>query len=67
MQRIDASDWLQTSRSRRTPKLFEQSLIQANDFAMILLLAEVDPDADEFDPDADRTAKQRLQARLHRE
>jgi hypothetical protein len=47
--------------------IYEQAYLQKNGFALILLwLEQPEDDDDEYDRDADRTAKQRLQERQGR-
>jgi hypothetical protein len=48
------------------PALTEQVMLQQNGFALILLWAERPEEDDEWDRDADRTAKERYRDRLAR-
>lgn len=61
-------NWVDVERGVRAPMLYEQVYHQANGFALILLwLEDADDGRDEdYDPDAERTSKQRLQDRLDR-
>jgi hypothetical protein len=57
-------NWIAVERGKRAPTLYEQAYLQKNGFALIMLwLENADHEDDEYDPDADRTAKQRLQDR----
>lgn len=57
-----AEFWLETNWGQPLPKLYEQVFFQQGGYALLMLWAEV-KDEEEFDPDEDRTAKQRLQDR----
>ncbi len=59
----DMHEWLDTDVLPRVRGLYEQVLGQANGFSMIQLKALV-ADPDEYDPEADMTAKERLAYRL---
>jgi hypothetical protein len=62
-----ADNWIGVEYGKRAPTLYEQAYLQKNGFALIMLwLEEHDEEDDEFDHDADRTAKQRLQDRQAR-
>jgi Zn-dependent peptidase ImmA (M78 family) len=58
-----AGVWLDVEYGKSAPALFEQVYLQANGFALVMLWVEL-PEEDEYDPDAERTSKQRLQDRL---
>lgn len=55
---IDAGVWIDVARGRRAPVLYEQVYLQSQGFALIMLTIEQTED-DEYDRDAERTAKQR--------
>lgn len=55
-----AEDWLQSDWGKPLPTLYEQVFFQRDDFAMILLWAEIE---EEEEKDDERTSKQRLQDR----
>ena len=59
-----AENWIDTEYGKKIPFMREQILPQANGFAMIMLWLE--ENEDDYDPDEDRTAKQRLQHRTKR-
>ena len=60
-------NWISVERGKRAPDLFEQAYLQKNGFALIMLwLEKNDDEDDEHDPDADRTAKQRMQDQENR-
>ena len=61
LRQIGPENWLETEWGRPSPGLYEQVMVQGNDFAMIMLWAEVRED--NFDRDEDRTAKQRFEER----
>jgi hypothetical protein len=53
--------WMEVERGKRAPTLYEQAYLQRNGFALIMLWLEQSSDEDdEYDPDAERTAKQRF-------
>ena len=52
--------WLESHWGTKQPIVYEQTLIQSNGYALILLLAELDAE-EEFDSDENLTAKQRLE------
>lgn len=57
--RARAEDWLESEWGVTMPQLFQQMLFQDGGFAQVLLWCDL-PDADdEFDPNEDKTAKQR--------
>lgn len=58
--------WIAVERGKRAPTLYEQVYLQQNGFALIMLWLEQPDEDEENDPDADRTAKQRLQDRQGR-
>ncbi|MFT3940328.1 ImmA/IrrE family metallo-endopeptidase [Rhodopseudomonas sp.] len=57
--------WIDVERGRKAPLLCEQICLQANGFALIMLWYQSEDDED-FDPDAERTAKDRLRERQGR-
>ena len=62
--RARAEGWLETEWGVAMPQLFQQVLFQEDGFAQVLLWCDL-PDADdEFDPDADKTAKQRYKEQV---
>lgn len=62
-----ADNWIDVERGKRAPTLYEQVYLQRNGYALIMLWIEHSSDAeDEYDPDPERTAKQRLQDRQTR-
>jgi len=62
---VQAGQWLASEWGRKLPNLYEQVLHQQGGYAMILLWPEFENEDDEdFDPDEDRTSKQRLADRL---
>lgn len=61
LRRADAGQWLASEWGTRLPPVYEQILIQQNGFATIMLWCDEKDQDDDFDPDADRTAKQRYQ------
>ncbi|MBE9069337.1 ImmA/IrrE family metallo-endopeptidase [Leptolyngbya cf. ectocarpi LEGE 11479] len=65
LRQVGAEYWLETENRKVLPRLFEEVLSQKNGFALIMLWVEIFEN-DEFDPDENRTSKQRLQERLHR-
>lgn len=66
LKRADAGQWLESEWGKRLPALYEQVLTQNNGFSTIMLWCE-EPDLDEdFDPDADKTAKDRFRERQAR-
>jgi hypothetical protein len=60
LKRADAGQWLDSEWGKRLPNLYEQVLAQSGGFATILLWCEEFELADEYDPDADKTAKERF-------
>ncbi|MCB1470130.1 MAG: ImmA/IrrE family metallo-endopeptidase [Rhizobiaceae bacterium] len=64
---VDAGQWLASEWGRKLPNLYEQVLHQQAGYALVLLWPEFDDiDEDDYDPDDDRTAKQRLADRQAR-
>lgn len=63
MREADAAHWLESDFGVALPALYQQTLAQANGFAMVLLWPEARDD-DETDPDEDRTSKQRYADRM---
>lgn len=63
---VSAGQWLVSDWGRPLPELYEQVLLQRSDYALIMLWPEF-PEADDgFDPDENRTAKERLADRKGR-
>jgi hypothetical protein len=58
MSQIGGENWLETNRDERIPNVYEQVMIQSSGFAMVMLWVDVVDD--EYDPDENRTSKQRL-------
>jgi Zn-dependent peptidase ImmA (M78 family) len=65
LDETDAGVWLDVDRGSRAPTLYEQVLPQQEGYAMILLTIELSDD-DDYDPDGERTAKERLRERQAR-
>ncbi|WP_300303429.1 ImmA/IrrE family metallo-endopeptidase [Ferrovibrio sp.] len=61
-----AEEWLESDWGKPMPALSEQVQFQAGGYALIMLWAEMEEQDDEYDPDDDRTAKQRLADRVSR-
>ena len=66
LREIPAGQWLESDWGTQVPELCEQVLHQQHDYALILLWPELAPEEDEYDPDEDRTSKERLAHRLAR-
>lgn len=60
LQYADAGLWIESTWGERLPNIYEQVLAQSNGFATIMLWCEQRGDDDEFDPDAEKTARQRM-------
>jgi Zn-dependent peptidase ImmA (M78 family) len=58
--------WLESDWGKRMPELSEQVYPQQGGFALIMLWADLVDEDDEYDPDENRTSKQRLQDRQSR-
>lgn len=59
--------WINIERGKRAPRLFEQILLQRNNFAMTMLWLEDEADEDEdFDRNENMTSAQRYRDRIHR-
>jgi Zn-dependent peptidase ImmA (M78 family) len=58
--------WLASGWGRPLPELYEQVLLQRLDYALIMLWPEFPEGDDDFDPDENRTAKERLADRKGR-
>lgn len=65
MVEANAAGWVQSEWGRRMPDLSEQVLFRQNGYAFILLWSDTVAD-DDYDPDEDRTSKQRLADRQAR-
>jgi len=61
-----AEAWLESDWGKRLPDLSEQVYPQQGGFALIMLWADLVDEDEEFDPDENRTSKQRLQDRQSR-
>lgn len=61
----NAGVWINVERGRQAPVLWEQVHVQQQGFALIMLALEQNED-DEYDRDADRTAKERYRDRQTR-
>jgi hypothetical protein len=61
----DAGVWIDVQRGRRASALYEQVYAQSQGFATIMLSMERAED-DDYDPDAERTAKERYRDRQTR-
>jgi hypothetical protein len=61
-----ADTWIDVEYGKQAPMLYEQTYLQRNGFALIMLWLEQTDDEEDYDRDADRTAKQRLQERQSR-
>jgi Zn-dependent peptidase ImmA (M78 family) len=63
----DPAEWIEVSRARKAPRMFEQALLQRMDYALILLHIETDNEDknedEDYDPDERRTSKERLRSR----
>ncbi|WP_026789996.1 ImmA/IrrE family metallo-endopeptidase [Pleomorphomonas oryzae] len=66
LEEASSDQWLISEWGKRPPALYEQVLHQQEGYALLMLWPEFEEEDDEFDPDADRTAKQRLSDRLAR-
>jgi len=65
LREVVSGQWLQSDWGKRLPELYEQVLRQQRGFALILLWPELpEEDNDEFDPDENRTSKERLAHRV---
>ncbi|MDR3488656.1 MAG: ImmA/IrrE family metallo-endopeptidase [Bradyrhizobium sp.] len=58
--------WLQSEWGKPMAELSEQVMLQQNGYALILLWAEVQGEEEEYDPDAERAAKERYRERQAR-
>lgn len=63
---IQAGQWLETEWGKPLPDLYEQVLLQRMGFALIMLWPEHDEADEDFDPDENRTSKERLAERRAR-
>jgi hypothetical protein len=63
---VASGHWLESEWGKRLPDLFEQVLRQQMGFALILLWPEFQEEEEDYDPDENRTSKQRLQDRRGR-
>ena len=64
LRQIGGENWLETNIGNTVPNTYEQIMSQANGWAMIMLW--VDSVESDFDPDEDRTSKQRFADRQAR-
>jgi Zn-dependent peptidase ImmA (M78 family) len=64
IEECDPAVWIDVSRGRKTPTMFEQVLPQQMSYALILLYTEAETDEDEEDDPEDRlTSRERLRQR----
>ena len=64
IEECDPAMWVDVSRGKKAPTMFEQVLPQQTGYALILLHIEVEADADEDDdPDEQLTSRERLRQR----
>lgn len=63
---IPAGQWLKSDWGKALPELYEQTLCQSMGYGLVLLWVEPKDEDDDFDPDEDRTSKQRLADRRSR-
>ncbi|MBI3699175.1 MAG: hypothetical protein HY242_01840 [Afipia sp.] len=66
LREVVAGQWLESTWGKRLPELYEQLLFQQAGYALIMLWPEQSEEDDEFDPDENRTSKQRLADRMSR-
>ena len=66
LREVVAGQWLESEWGKRLPELYEQVLIQQMGYALIMLWPELPDEDDEYDPDENRTSKQRLADRMSR-
>jgi Zn-dependent peptidase ImmA (M78 family) len=66
LKEVAAGQWLESEWGKPLPELYEQVLYQQLGFALVLLWAEFKEVDEEFDPDEERTSKQRLAERRGR-
>lgn len=59
---VDAGVWIDVARGQRSPNFYEQFLVQGAGYSIIMLSMDVNVD-EEFDPDENRTSKQRYEER----
>lgn len=59
-----AGHWLESEWGKRLPVLYEQVLYQQMEYALVMLWPEFTEEDENYDPDEDRTSKQRLADRL---
>ncbi len=64
LRQTGGEHWLETNWGQRIPNTYEQVMVQSDGWAMILLWVDIQDD--EFDPDENRTSKQRFDDRQHR-
>lgn len=63
---VRAGQWLETDWGKPMPELYEQVLLQRIGYALIMLWPEFKEEDEDFDPDENRTSKQRLSERRGR-
>ncbi len=61
-----AGQWLESDWGKKLPDLFEQVLFQQSGYALIMLWPEFAEEEEDYDPDENRTSKQRLAERARR-
>ncbi|MEQ8451602.1 ImmA/IrrE family metallo-endopeptidase [Roseivivax sediminis] len=59
-----AGHWLESDWGKKLPVLYEQVLHQQMEYALVMLWPEFAEEDEDYDPDEDRTSKQRLAERL---
>lgn len=59
-------DWIDVEFGKRAPELYEQVYPQRDGYALLMLWLDRESIDDEFDPDENRTSKQRLRDRQFR-
>lgn len=64
LREVASSQWLESEWGTRMPEMYEQVLRQQMNYALIMLWPEIKDEDDEFDPDENRTSKQRLAERM---
>ena len=56
--------WVSVERGKAAPKLYEQTMIQRDNFAMTMLWLEIEADEEDFDREEDLTSAQRYKDRM---
>lgn len=60
---VDAGVWIDVIRGKKSPNFYEQFCILGKGYSLVMLSLDNDED-DEYDPEADKTSKQRYQDRI---